>query len=122
MELVVGRLPDDQPPSGKSTGTRTRPAAFCPFTTDGLKRHFLAAAIAARSRSRLRLDLSTDTSTTLPLASTSMIRITVPSMPARTAEGGDRGGFMFFDEINTQDPMFWGGAGGGRRGGRRRGG
>src|SRR3546814_5294295 len=75
MELVVGRLPDDQPPSGKSTGTRTRPAAFCPFTTDGSKRHFLAAAIAARSRSRLRLDLSTDTSTTLPLASTSMIRI-----------------------------------------------
>src|SRR3546814_18676790 len=88
MELVVGRLPDDQPPSVKSTGTRTRPAAFCPFTTDGLKRHFLAAAIAARSRSRLRLDLSTDTSTTLPLASTSMIRITVPSMTARTADGG----------------------------------
>src|SRR3546814_6585644 len=87
-------------------------AACCPFTTDGLKRHFLAAAIAARSRSRLRLDLSTDTSTTLPLASTSMIRITVPSMPARTADGGYLGGFMFFDEISTLALMFCGVAGG----------
>src|SRR3546814_20688550 len=109
MELVVGRLPDYQPPSVKSTGTRTRPAAFCPFTTDGLKRHFLAAAIAARSRSRLRLDLSTDPSPTLPLASTSMNRITVPSMPARTAAGRYLGGFIFFDDDPTMALVFCGG-------------
>src|SRR5690606_13824924 len=101
MEPIVGCGPGDQPPRVKSTGTRTRPAAFCPFTIDGLKRHFLAAAMAARSRSRLRLDFSTDTSTTLPLASTSMIRITVPSMPARTAAGGYRGGGMVFGEVSA---------------------
>src|SRR3546814_7430161 len=55
---------------------------------------------------------SSDLSTTLPLASTSMIRITVPSMPARTAAGGYLGGFMFFDEISTLALMFCGGAGG----------
>src|SRR5687767_4227390 len=96
----------------KSTGTRTRPAAFWPFTTDGLKRHLRAASIAARSRSRLRLDFSTDTLVTLPLGSTSMIRMTVPSIPARAAAGGYLGGFMFFDEISTLAPMSATGAGG----------
>src|SRR3546814_5112973 len=84
----------------------TRTDTLFPYAT------LFRSAIAARSRSRLRLDLSTDTSTTLPLASTSMIRITVPSMPARTAAGGYLGGFMFFDEISTLALMFCGGAGG----------
>src|SRR3546814_4329936 len=52
------------------------------------------------------------TATTLRLASSSMIRITVPSMPARTADGGYLVGCLFFDEISTLALMFCGGAGG----------
>src|SRR3546814_646093 len=72
----------------------------------------VAAAQGGWSRWGLRLDLSTDTPRTWPLAASSMIRITGPSMPARTAAGGYLGGFMFFDEISTLALMFCGGAGG----------
>src|SRR5690606_9250560 len=112
-------LRDDQPPRLKSTGTRTRPAAGWPLTIEGLNRQRRAACIAARSRSRLRLDFSTDTLVTLPFASTSTTRITVPWMPARRADGGYCGGFMFLEEMSTLAPMSGvacggaGGAGGG---------
>src|SRR5690606_7591293 len=72
----------------KSTGTRTRLATATPFSVAGLKRHFRAAWTAARSRSRLRLERSTSTSSTFPWASMLMTRITVPSIPARSALGG----------------------------------
>ena len=83
------------PPTARSDGDRAGldgdggVLAVTPHVKAGAGHtHLRAACIAARSRSRLRLDFSTDTLVTLPLASTSMTRITVPWICARRAAGG----------------------------------